>query len=733
MNSDIDKREKVKNKYNNSNEVFYLEDKSNNLNRQMNSLTGYRVFMVKENLLKDEFLIDVFILPDNTFSRKFGCNNIPKHHLSVLPDELDTKVNIKERLVGNHLKVNDVWSDINTSKVSPAHDSIITKDKYNIYSLNRIGTSNLILDHKFIKNYCPCSQPGRTTKNAEHCFLKNNNIVLLPINPVINSNANFFSSTQSHSGFDQINDLLSNLKSNMAKIVHEFKTPINTIIGLISELIKKQNENEIHNQENYQPNYNSASSPKDYFKTLSLINHLSNYLIFLTKDIIQFCNIGSNGQPDFQLNFQKVKLKGILDFCFEILKTLLYCQENKKGIKPIFLYDKSLEDHEILTDEIRLKQVILNLISNSVKFTKSGSISLECRLNIFKKRIKITIIDTGIGIKNDDQHKLFKDFVMLTDKLHMNNYGSGLGLSICKLLANKLKYKLKLRSKYGEGTKFNIYLEYSNIYEKHYSLSKLSHPILHLDNTLNKKNSNFYEYNNSIDVNFIPKKSMNKYDPLHPKRRKSHSAQRNKSLKKIQWCENYNEEELFKKSNAATPKKKIIHNNIDTIKKFSLKNFENSFDSSESQMTKVFMKNNAFVYPMNDEKSDNTINVHELFSKLNNNYNYNQRNCGNKLLNNSFANINNNMSFNYIKSFSGNSIPIFNNENFNSNNFENYTNRNRIRDNYLTKRLTSSGASFNNFNIYNINNKFKINNNNVNNLNNCRIKHNTSKFKIFNF
>ena len=127
-----------------------------------------------------------------------------------------------------------------------------------------------------------------------------------------------------------------------------------------------------------------------------------------------------------------------------------------KNVKPILDVEEIILGVKIFTDELRLKQILLNLISNAAKFCKNGNITLRCKYLEDMNKIRITVSDTGIGIKEQDLEKLFKDFVMLEDRENMNRQGSGLGLSICKNLANLLDLKLEVKSVYGKGTEISI-------------------------------------------------------------------------------------------------------------------------------------------------------------------------------------------------------------------------------------------------------------------------------------
>ena len=242
----------------------------------------------------------------------------------------------------------------------------------------------------------------------------------------------------------------------LAKIAHEFKTPINSIIGLINNI--KENSTDNNGENNF---INELEHRKNESKVnnrlLDIIQNLSKYVIFLVSDIIQYSNIKDLNQ--ITLKYEKLKLRELGTFSVEILRCLLKCNKLKnESIRTELIFDKEIDDLDVYLDEIRLKQIILNIISNSVKFTKCGFIYLIFTYDKKENQILINIKDTGIGIREEDKYKLFNDFVMLNNGISHNNQGSGLGLSICKSLAIKMNLKLMFESVYGEGTNFIISL-----------------------------------------------------------------------------------------------------------------------------------------------------------------------------------------------------------------------------------------------------------------------------------
>jgi signal transduction histidine kinase len=106
------------------------------------------------------------------------------------------------------------------------------------------------------------------------------------------------------------------------------------------------------------------------------------------------------------------------------------------------------------SDKLRVRQVLINIIYNAVKFTDHGRISIKCYQE--EQWIKIEISDTGIGIKKEDLDKLFNPFIQLENNLTRRFEGSGLGLSISKKIMDMLKGTILVSSVYNAGTTFTL-------------------------------------------------------------------------------------------------------------------------------------------------------------------------------------------------------------------------------------------------------------------------------------
>jgi signal transduction histidine kinase len=246
----------------------------------------------------------------------------------------------------------------------------------------------------------------------------------------------------------------------LAKVAHEFKNPLICINELSEQLIEKMN---------FQSSY-------DVDKITHSIKSLSNYLLILIKDLDYFSEKQQN--EDKELNITEVNIDELISFCSDIANGLL-----KKARKELDV-DIHVERNDrlcrsILSDEIKLKQVIVNLLSNSIKFTTRGRISIK--VDLVNDHVRFTVQDTGKGINNTQD--LFKPFKrgMGSD----NKLGTGLGLSIVYDLCTKLGYGIRYSSIVGEGTRFWFDIPY-NPSRKHLTCPERTYS----GNYLGRKKSN---------------------------------------------------------------------------------------------------------------------------------------------------------------------------------------------------------------------------------------------------
>ena len=201
---------------------------------------------------------------------------------------------------------------------------------------------------------------------------------------------------------------------------------MNAIVGF-SELL--ENENDYVKRHQY----------------INIIKNSGNNLLKLINDIIDLSKIEAG---DLQLNYSNFSIHELFTEITEIY-TLELLRREKSDIKlNCYLPDG---DYVIYSDLIRLKQVLFNLLNNSVKFTARGSITFSCE----KKRgeLLFSVSDTGTGIPEDHQKRIFERFSKFNYE-EMNNEGSGIGLSIVEKVIGMLNGKIWLNSVEGAGTTF---------------------------------------------------------------------------------------------------------------------------------------------------------------------------------------------------------------------------------------------------------------------------------------
>ena len=136
-------------------------------------------------------------------------------------------------------------------------------------------------------------------------------------------------------------------------------------------------------------------------------------------------------------------------------------QAKKKGLEFVMKTDENVPT-KLLGDKVRLRGVLINILNNAVKYTKEGTVSFETKiLSQTEESVKLAFIirDTGIGIRSEDQKKLFQSFERFDQQMHYGVEGSGLGLSIAKGYISLMGGEIKVESVYGEGSVFTICVE----------------------------------------------------------------------------------------------------------------------------------------------------------------------------------------------------------------------------------------------------------------------------------
>ena len=224
----------------------------------------------------------------------------------------------------------------------------------------------------------------------------------------------------------------------LANMSHEIRTPINGILGMDSVLLKECHD---ENLREYAKNIQSAGQ-----SLLSIIN-----------DILDISKIESGKMEILTIRYQ---LFSVLNDCYNLTKIKL----QNKPVSFIMQINEKLPSW-LYGDEVRIRQIINNFLSNAVKYTKEGNITFE--LDFEEKTdeqilLVITVRDTGIGIKEEDLGKLFESFTRIEEKRNRNIEGTGLGLNLTKNLVNLMDGEVFAESTYGKGSCFTAKIPQKN-------------------------------------------------------------------------------------------------------------------------------------------------------------------------------------------------------------------------------------------------------------------------------
>ena len=226
----------------------------------------------------------------------------------------------------------------------------------------------------------------------------------------------------------QAKDAKSEFLANMS---HEIRTPLNAVIGFSRQLAKHANDDK----------------QIEYTRT---INRAVTQLLAVIDDILVFSKLDSG---NVSINATDFSVREYL----EDIVSMLSPAAHEKNIELVLLVDSDMPD-VVNTDSLRLTQVLTNLLNNAIKFTDEGSIILHARLDAGADidAVMFSVIDTGIGINENAQKKLFRPFYQEDSKATRKRGGTGLGLAISKQLVEMMGGAISFVSEVGKGTTFDI-------------------------------------------------------------------------------------------------------------------------------------------------------------------------------------------------------------------------------------------------------------------------------------
>jgi signal transduction histidine kinase len=224
--------------------------------------------------------------------------------------------------------------------------------------------------------------------------------------------------------------------SFLANMSHELRTPLNAIIGY-SQLLRDDMK--------------ADGSDQTHLSDLEKIEQSGRHLLTLINDILDLSKI-EMGKTE--LYIEELKLSSLIDTVVDTVKPLV-----EKGNNQLHV-DYANNIVTFKTDPIKLKQILLNLLSNAAKFTEKGDIRLSIKSHAVNGSdwIQFTVKDTGIGIDNKTKQKLFTSFFQADNSTRRKYGGTGLGLTISRHFANMLGGDIKVDSESGKGAAFIVEL-----------------------------------------------------------------------------------------------------------------------------------------------------------------------------------------------------------------------------------------------------------------------------------
>jgi signal transduction histidine kinase len=217
----------------------------------------------------------------------------------------------------------------------------------------------------------------------------------------------------------------------LANMSHELRTPLNSIIGFSGILLQGL----------------AGQLNPEQAKQMGMVCKSAEHLLALINDVLDLSKIEAGElRPSIQRFDLRTSVGSVMGTAEPLAK--------RKGLALEVRVDPAVG--EISSDQRRVEQVLLNLLSNSIKFTERGKVQVDVAIR--GSRVAIDVTDTGMGIKEEDLGSLFKPFTQVDVGISRRHEGTGLGLSICKRIVELLGGTISVRSEWGQGSVFGFEL-----------------------------------------------------------------------------------------------------------------------------------------------------------------------------------------------------------------------------------------------------------------------------------
>ena len=224
-------------------------------------------------------------------------------------------------------------------------------------------------------------------------------------------------------------------QDNLSKLAHELKNPLTSIIGYSDLFLRQQRQQ-------------TVKEGSGNLKHIEQVLRNGRQLLHLINDALEISRYKAG---KMQLKPTPTDVCAVIDSVIEVLQPLAQRKELPLSINCAH------DLKPVVTDTLRLQQVLINLISNAIRYTESGEIKVICQM-LTNQQLAITISDTGVGIAPTDQAKIFAPFYRAIQNGHYNPDSTGLGLTIVSQLVELLQGEIQLVSHVGKGSAFTVVL-----------------------------------------------------------------------------------------------------------------------------------------------------------------------------------------------------------------------------------------------------------------------------------
>ncbi len=227
----------------------------------------------------------------------------------------------------------------------------------------------------------------------------------------------------------------------LANMSHEIRTPLNAVLGMDELIINEIGPEKIIDD-------SSVDRIRGYADNIKDAGHL---LLSVINDILDLSKIESGKMEINEAPYTLHKLTDEVD-------TMIRIKAEQKDLKYIQQTDPSIPDR-LIGDELRIRQIMINILNNAVKYTDKGEVKLEITSESVSEdviNLRISVRDTGIGIKEEDLPYLFGDYKRLDEEHNRRIEGTGLGLAIVKRMTDLMNGRIDVTSEYGKGSVFTV-------------------------------------------------------------------------------------------------------------------------------------------------------------------------------------------------------------------------------------------------------------------------------------